>query len=333
MGIFTMACENESDNLSLDNSTDGPGSSSLRIASPTNSGTVLYSKYGVNLNGLYNNDDKSDWSGFWIYGSDLKSAITLLENSVTNFKIYRVGFSRPMANDDTDLNEWTNAIKVIADEGNKVIICLWGEHDYYIADSDASRWKNLLAKIEQKGLLTAVKGWELSNEPMNGYNLGKYYTNLYNKVGDWKGKKIILDGQGYSRYVGEDLYNGTSSISNRVFAVHAYSKYNGGGNPDLTKSVEDWKYDFIEKFNSWYQYANGNFIVTELGVGNPNFDNPTAGKEMREVGFIQACEQYFQGNTTVFWYSGFNTGGIGLINPKNGALRESSIKAVQQVFY
>ncbi len=101
---------------------------SLKAASVTNTGTTLFSKYGVNLNNSYNGDNKTDWKKFWTYNSDLNTALNRLENNITNFKIYRVGFSRPMANDDADLSEWADALTTLRDHGpgNKMIICSVG---------------------------------------------------------------------------------------------------------------------------------------------------------------------------------------------------------------
>ncbi len=176
-------------------------------------------------------------------------------------------------------------------------------------------------------------GWELNNEPVNGYDLANYYTNLYNKINDWKGKKIILDGGAYAKAVSENLYNGTSSISNRLWAVHAYPKFVGGGDPDPSLTSAQWRDKFINAFNDRYKYIDGNFIVTECGINNEYVSNPTTAKQKRERGFIAACELYFGGSTTVFWYTGYNSGKVGLISTSNGSVRENNKAALERVFY
>ena len=307
--------------------------SKLKAASVTNRGTALYSKYGVNLNNSYNQADKTDWKKFWTYNADLNTALNYLESNITNFKIYRIGFSRAMANDDADLSQWADALKVIKDYGNKMIICLWGEHNFYDASRDAACWQKVVNKITSKGLLNAVKGWELANEPTQGNDLAKYYVDVYRGVNDWKGKKIILDGGAYAKAVSKNLYDGTSSIQNRLWAVHCYPKFVGGGNPDPSLSAAQWRDKFIKAYNDRYKYIDGNFIVTEMGINNDYVSNPSTAKQKRERGFIAANELYFGGNTTVFWYSGYNSGKIGLISTSNGTVRENNKSGLLRVFY
>jgi len=335
LGFFTMGCENDSDNLKLDTQNDDADNSALRTAvAPTNVGTYLYSKYGVNLNNSYNAGDKTDWKKFWTYNSDLTTALNLLEDNVTNFKIYRVGFSKSMANDDADLNEWAAALQVMADHGERMIICYWPlDGDYTDATADAMIWQNVVNKIAEKGLLSYVEGWELSNEPHSGNDLAGYYTNVYNGVSNWHEKKIILDGGGYAKAVSKQLYDGTSTISNRLWAVHCYAHYVGGSGDPGYKTPVQWRDDFINAYNEQYKYINGNFIVTEMGVSDDYVDNPTTNEEGRKRGFIAANEIYFGGTTTVFWYSGYNGGKIGLISTSNGAVRTNSVNALMRVFY
>ncbi len=304
-----------------------------KAATATSYGTSLFSKYGCNLNNSYNAGGKTDWKSYWTYQSDLTTALNTLESKTTNFKIYRVGFSKNMANNDADLSEWAESIRTINNHGNKVIICFWNEHNFNNASEDAGIWQKVVNKFSQKGLLGAIEGWELNNEPTNGSDLAGYYTAVWRGVSNWHGKKIILDGGAYAKAVSENLYNGTSSISNRLWAVHCYPKFVGGGNPDPSLTTAQWRDKFINAYNDRYKYIKGNFIVTELGVGNDYISNPTTAKQKRTRGFVAANEIYFGGRTTVFWYSGYNSGAIGLLSPNNGNVRQNSLNALNRIFY
>ncbi len=331
LALLTISCEKDQELTQLTDTAKAE-EATLKAATVKHKGTVLFSKYGVNLNNDYNGSNKTDWGSFWTYHSDLNTALNYLENNVVNFKVYRIGFSRPMANDDSDLDQWADALKVIKNHGNKMIVCLWGEHNFYNASEDARIWKNVIAKIESKGLLSSVMGWELANEPTQGNNLAQYYTDLYNGVNDWKGKKIILDGGAYAKAVSKNLYDGTSTIQNRLWAVHCYAKFVGGGDPDPSLSTAQWRDKFIQAYNDRYQYIGGNYIVTEMGISNQYVSNPSTAKQKRERGFIAANELYFGGSTTVFWYSGYNSGQVGLISPNNGNIRENNVTALKRVF-
>jgi len=337
MGIFTMACENESDNISLDNpnaTEDAGDGASLRVADITTSGVTLYSKYGINLGNIYENGTtKINWQHFFTYDPDLKKSLDFLESNTTGFKIYRVGFSKPMASDDADLNEWAAALKVLADHGERMIICYWPiGGDYTDAASDAKMWQSIVNKISEKGLLPYVEGWELNNEPHNGSDLAGYYTSVYNGVSDWRGKKIILDGGGYAKSVSQRLYEGTSTITNRLWAVHCYSYYVGGTEPVDMTPVQ-WRDEYIKAYNERYQYINGNFIVTEMGVSDNYVETPVTNVEKQVRGFVAANELYFGNKTTVFWYVGYNSAKVGLISTKDGSIRTNALNAMKRVFY
>ena len=298
------------------------------------SGSILYSKYGVNLNNVYGDKNaKSDWQSFLTYNSDLNTALNHLESNITNFKIYRVGFSRNMANDDADLDQWAESLKVLKSNWNRMIICLWGQGEISNASGDAAIWQKVIDKLDSKGVLDYVYGWELNNEPDgNSSNLATYYTNVWNGISNWRGKKIILDGTNYAQNFWSGLVSGTSSISNKVWAVHCYPKFISTKNRE-NESVQWWKDKFISKWNNDLSGVGSNYIVTELGTSDRNVTNPSTVEEKREAGFVQAAEQLFGGSTTVFWYSGYYGSAIGLINPYNGKVKTNNKNNLNTVFY
>ena len=333
MVLTFVSCQDETEGLTANDDLQLPEVPS--VAAITASGTVLYSKWGTNLNNRYTDGAaKTDWERFNTFHSNINTALNSLEKKVFGFKIYRVGFSREMASSATELDQWAEGIRGISDHGNKVIICMWGSHDYSNSSGDANVWQTVVNKINSEGLMNAVKGWELNNEPTKGggNDLGTYYTQVVNGVSNWHGKKIILDGPNYARKINNKLVNNTSSISNRQFAVHIYPRWIDGGNPDPSLSTAQWRDRFIRKFNEWYGPANNNFIVTELGISNDYVNNPTDAQGKRTRGFIAACEAYFNNNTTVFWYTSYNQAPVGLLSINNNRVRENNKTALERVF-
>ncbi len=308
-------------------------SSSKKATQVANKGTWLYSKYGCNLNNSYHSKDKSktDWKRFWTYNADLTTALNKLEAEITNFKIYRVGFSKAMANDPVDLREWTDNLKTVRDHGNKMIICYWPLNgDYSNASDDAAMWQKVVDEMSAQGLLSDIYGWEIINEPMNGGNLGDYYKNVHSGVSNWHGKKILIDGSNWAQHFSQDLVDKTKNIPNSLYAVHCYAKYIGG-NSGMTSGW--WKNKFIQKWNNDLSRVSGKFIVTELGCNNNYVDNFVGDNQTRERGFVAAAEAYFGGTTTVFWYSAYNSANIGLIHAYNGKQFENNLNALNRIFY
>ena len=326
------SCQDDADEISTAESPQLPEASS---ANPTASGTVVYSKWGTNLNNSYSNGNtKNDWLSFNTFDSNLNTALNHLESSIWGFKIYRVGFSRGMASNATELDQWADGIRGIANHGNKVIICLWGSHQYNDINGDKNLWQAVVNKINSEGLMSAVKGWELNNEPTSGggNRLGDYYTQVWQGVSNWHGKKIILDGPSYAKKITSTLVSRTSSISNRVFALHCYPRFVGGGNPDPSLSVDQWKDRYIDVWNKNFGPANNNFIVTELGISNDYVSSPSDARERRTRGFIEAARTYFRGSTTVFWYTSYNASPVGLIKKQDNSVRANNKTALERVF-
>ncbi len=313
-------------------------------AKPTHRGRVLFSKYGVNLNNKYQSTDRSktDWLRYLTYEKELTPALNTLENKIAPFKIYRVGFSRNMVTDPIDLAEWIQSLKTIAAHGDKMIIAFWGQHEYNRPYKDGRLWNTVVSAIGQDpALLNAIKGWELSNEPTirGKVSLGDYYKILWRSVANWHNKKIILDGGAYAMGVSKNLAASTTSIKNRIWAVHAYNNYinatmrkkYGTTTPSLTS--KQWKNEYIAFFNTQYKHIAGNYIVTELGVSDNYPSSIKTEKDKKIRGFIAACETYFGQKTTVFWYSGYHNAKIGLVDTKNGAIRTRSKAALDRILF
>ena len=320
----------------------------LMWVSTASAGTLLTERVGVNYNNVYGDSaTKTDFIRLRRETSfaSLTAATNALNAEMTApFKNFRVGFSRPMANDSVDLAQWIDEVEELTQLNNSsVLICFWGANDISDPTGDAAIWQTVIDALEARGLLSSVSGWELQNEPAGSSSawrtyvrklwktLGGYGSTGWNSLttaqraqiaAAWKDKPIVIDGTNFAQHFDSTLVNGLSGLNNIVWALHSYPKFWGTtGRENWT--VEQWQSQMVSTWNNNLSLLNGNVVITEMGMNKYDCDLAQNGglgpagtsvELRRACGLARAANQLFgaSSNTTNFWYTAFNTSAIGL---------------------
>ena len=305
-------------------------------------GTLLDERIGINFNNRYADPDtKTDWLGLSMDVNDTTVTQTINDLSMTvagGYKNYRLGFSKAMALNASDLDQWLDTVEEVANNGNKVLVPLWSlfaSNGGDISDpaGDAVAWRNVVQAVDARGLTDAISGWEIQNEPEGSASqwrnyvravwkgVGGYENVAWNDLTDfdrtqisrsWELKPIVVQGTSYGQNFNSTLVNGLDEIPNLVWSIHDYSKFSNITTERESWTVEQWEDHYLTKWQDKQSLLNGNYVVTELGMNN-NFDPTltglgsagTSADDRRDAGFIRAAEErYGEGTgTSVFWYS------------------------------
>ncbi len=306
-------------------------------------------RIGVNFNNRYvDGPSKTDWIEFGVDENDqLLQGIADLSNLLDgDFKVFRCGWSRNMGLDLTDLNEWVDGLETIINAGNEVMVVFWGAYPPggpgKISDpqGDAVLWEQTVDLIEARGLLHGVVGWEIMNEPNgNGDNWGNYVRTIYKNVGPydnvawadltpqqfadtaaaWHNKPIVVQGTGFGQNFPDSLQNRLEEIANLVWSSHHYSMFTNITAERENWTVEQWRDFLLDDWADRHQGLDQQLIVTEMGNSNSFFKaltgmGPagTTADNRRDAGFIRAARKYYGLDTTIFWYTAYNTASIGI---------------------
>ena len=313
-------------------------------------GTILGSqRIGVGFNNRYiDGDSKTDWIEFGVDENDtLLQGIADLSNLLDGgFKTFRCGWSRNMGLDVPDMHEWMDALEEIINDGNEVMIVFWGAYPpggpgkISDPDGDSVLWKQTLDLIESRGLLHGIVGWEIMNEPNgNGTAWRDYVRTIYKNAGPhgdvpwnqmtvqqfadtaaaWHHKPIVVQGTGFGQNFPSSLVDGLDEVQQLVWSAHHYSMFTNITAEREGWTVEQWRDFQLDDWANRHQGLSEQLIVTEMGNNN-SFDKSLTGMgpagttadNRRDAGFIRAARQYYGRETTVFWYTAYNTASIGI---------------------
>ncbi|MEM7453003.1 MAG: discoidin domain-containing protein [Planctomycetota bacterium] len=314
-------------------------------------GTLLGNgRVGIGFNNAYTDgDNKLDWLRFNADpNSTLVESLDYMDNIVDGgFTTFRCGWSRNMALDPADLEQWIDGVEEVIDHGNEVMIVFWGAYgdgSSKIQDAvgDAALWQFVINRLNDRGLMGSISGFEIQNEP-DGSASGwrDYVRQVWKKVGPhgnvgwqnltqqqrdetaaaWFDKPIVVQGTTFGQKFSSTLVNGLDGLNNIVWSLHAYSKFSGITSERENWTVEQWQAHYVGKWMDDLDLIGSNVIITELGTNN-SFGRDLVGMgpagttadDRRDAGFVRASHQRFGQNrdTTIFWYTAYNVASIGL---------------------
>ena len=335
-------------------------------ASSTHAGVNLGDRIGINFNNNYaDSDTKTDWLELRMDPNDTSVTQTIRDLSMTvegGYNTFRIGFSRSMAADPTDLNQWLNEVEEVINGGNTVLVAGWFQGDITDAVGDAALWKTVVDEIETRGLTHGITGWEIQNEPAASNSAWRdYMRQIWKNAGPhgnvgwanltqaqrdatadaWNNKPIVVQGTIFGQRFNSTLVDGLDGINDLVWSVHDYSKFSNITTERENWTVEEWSTHFIDKWTDQQSLLNDNYIVTEIGTNNsvdPTLTGlgpaGTTSDDRRDAGFVHAAEQRYgeQSDTTVYWYTAYNNAGIGVGDTAESEFRIDNHLATNYVF-
>ncbi len=341
----------------------------LAAAPAAHAGTIIGGeRIGLNFNNRYaDGDTKTDYLGYSFDQADPTFIHTLndLDTTVSGgYGNLRLGFSRNMAADPTDLAQWIDQVELAINSGRKVMVAGWFQSDFNdtLALTDADLWKNVIDGIDARGIMHGISGWEIQNEPIGAAaDWRSYMRKIWKKVGGyesqgwnqldaaeraqiaaaWYDKPIVVQGLGYGQnFNTTELVDGLAGMNNLVWSTHHYSKFSGINTTRENYTVEQWRDHYVNKWTNAHADLGGNIVVTELGLNN--FDKTLTGMgpagttadDRRDAGFALASRDYYgqSNDTTIFWYTAYNVAPIGLGNTWESSWRFHSRDATNYVF-
>ena len=333
-------------------------------------GTILGNqRIGIGFNNRYvDGPSKTDWIEFGVDENDtLLQGIDDLSNLLDGgFRTFRCGWSRNMGLDPADMQEWIDGLEEIINAGNEVMVVFWGAYPPggpgKISDpqGDSILWEQAVDLIEANGLLDGVAGWEIMNEPNgNGESWRNYVRAIYKNVGPhdnvawnqmtpqqfadtaaaWHNKPIVVQGTGFGQNFPNSLVDGLAEVEYLVWSAHHYAMFSNINAERQNWTVEQWRDFLLDDWADRHQSLNGQLIVTELGNSN-DFDRTLTGlgpvgttvEDRRAAGFIRAARQYYGLDSTVYWYTAYNTAPIGIGELFYSGWNNRNIDAINYVF-
>ncbi|WP_044206990.1 discoidin domain-containing protein [Flammeovirga sp. OC4] len=162
----------------------------------------------------------------------------------------------------------------------------------------------------------------------------------------WFNKPILVSGTVYGQRFPTVLVDGLKVIDNIVWVVHTYPRYvsnDFSSYPERESwGVEEWEAKFKEVWDKNFEALDHNYVITEIGnskydcdlVNNGGKPDGIDSEMIRSAGYLKAANEYFgkETNTTVFWYTGFHWGDIGVGSP-NGTFRIPTLNSAKAVLH
>ncbi|MBD0402000.1 discoidin domain-containing protein [Flammeovirga sp. EKP202] len=162
----------------------------------------------------------------------------------------------------------------------------------------------------------------------------------------WYNKPILVSGTVYGQRFPSVLVDGLKVIDNIVWVVHTYPRYVSNDFSSYPEreawGVEEWEAKFKEVWDSNFEALDHNYVITEIGnskydcdlVNNGGKPDGIESEMIRSAGYLKAANEYFgkETNTTVFWYTGFHWGDIGVGSP-NGSFRIPTLNSAKAVLH
>ncbi|NME69153.1 discoidin domain-containing protein [Flammeovirga aprica] len=162
----------------------------------------------------------------------------------------------------------------------------------------------------------------------------------------WFNKPILVSGTVYGQRFPSVLVDGLKALDNIVWVVHTYPRYvsnNFSTYPEREAwGVEEWEAKFKEVWDQNFAALDHNYVITEIGnskydcdlVNNGGKPDGLDSEMIRSAGYLKAANEYFgkETNTSVFWYTGFHWGDIGVGSP-DGSFRISTLNSAKAVLH
>ncbi|KXX69313.1 discoidin domain-containing protein [Flammeovirga sp. SJP92] len=162
----------------------------------------------------------------------------------------------------------------------------------------------------------------------------------------WFNKPILVSGTVYGQRFPSVLVDGLKALDNIVWVVHTYPRYvsnNFSTYPERAAwGVEEWEAKFKEVWDDNFAALDHNYVITEIGnskydcdlVNNGGKPDGLDSEMIRSAGYLKAANEYFgkETNTSVFWYTGFHWGDIGVGSP-DGSFRISTLNSAKAVLH